>query len=280
MKSIPSVFASPRIDSIESSTELMKHAEHCGAGSKPQLNQTGELNAPRWPTRIALSSAVKMAWSFSVAKYLPSFAPLLMVSATRPIICRMLDSRSGVPRSPRMYLSATMSVACCDQLFGVSTSFCSKTVPPLLSLMAARRFSHSISSNGSMPSRLNRRSKVSPGALVPAFGSSVFVGILLLPPGSSWSAPPGARVRWRRSVGVCGSAARGRSADRPLRQRVCGCVLGVSGGGVRPARCGRLGLRPVCRGRSCVRPQRSWRPACAPGWARRVLPGLPRRLRV
>jgi hypothetical protein len=26
-------------------TELMKHAEHCGAASKPQLNQTGLLNA-------------------------------------------------------------------------------------------------------------------------------------------------------------------------------------------------------------------------------------------
>src|SRR5438094_2572008 len=45
LNSIPSVFASPRIDSIVSCTELMKHAEHCGAFSKPTLNQTGELNA-------------------------------------------------------------------------------------------------------------------------------------------------------------------------------------------------------------------------------------------
>src|SRR5437763_4109176 len=30
LKSMPSVLASPRMDSIESSTELMKHAEHCG----------------------------------------------------------------------------------------------------------------------------------------------------------------------------------------------------------------------------------------------------------
>ena len=45
LKSMPSVFASPRIDSIESSTELMKHAEHCGCASTPTLNQTGELNA-------------------------------------------------------------------------------------------------------------------------------------------------------------------------------------------------------------------------------------------
>src|SRR6185369_357067 len=45
LKSMPSVFARPRIDDIESSTELMKHAEHCGCSSTPTLNQTGELNA-------------------------------------------------------------------------------------------------------------------------------------------------------------------------------------------------------------------------------------------
>src|SRR6187431_1668165 len=41
LKSIPSVFARPRIDSIVSCTELMKQAEHCGCFSKPTLNQTG-----------------------------------------------------------------------------------------------------------------------------------------------------------------------------------------------------------------------------------------------
>src|SRR4030095_8040322 len=45
LKSIPSVLASVRIESIVSWTELMKHAEHCGAFSNPQLNQTGLLNA-------------------------------------------------------------------------------------------------------------------------------------------------------------------------------------------------------------------------------------------
>src|SRR5215813_6890888 len=45
LKSIPSVLASVRIESIVSCTELMKQAEHCGAFSKPQLNQTGLLNA-------------------------------------------------------------------------------------------------------------------------------------------------------------------------------------------------------------------------------------------
>src|SRR5260221_12888491 len=45
LNSMPSVFASWRIEPIESSTALMKHAEHCGCSSTPTLNQTGELNA-------------------------------------------------------------------------------------------------------------------------------------------------------------------------------------------------------------------------------------------
>src|SRR5512145_884371 len=48
LKSMPSVFASVRIDSIVSCTELMKHAEHCGCFSNPTLNQTGELKAAFW----------------------------------------------------------------------------------------------------------------------------------------------------------------------------------------------------------------------------------------
>src|SRR4051794_38582482 len=45
LKSMPSVLARSRIDDIESSTLLMKQAEHCGCASTPTLNQTGELNA-------------------------------------------------------------------------------------------------------------------------------------------------------------------------------------------------------------------------------------------
>src|SRR5512142_1265003 len=43
LKSMPSVCARRRIESIESDTELMKHALHCGCSSTPTLNQTGEL---------------------------------------------------------------------------------------------------------------------------------------------------------------------------------------------------------------------------------------------
>src|SRR5207247_10507844 len=45
LKSIPSVLAKSRIEDMVSSTELIKHAEHCVFTSTPQLNQTGELKA-------------------------------------------------------------------------------------------------------------------------------------------------------------------------------------------------------------------------------------------
>src|SRR5580658_3777165 len=44
LKIIPSLRYQPRIDSIESSTLRMKHAEHCGLASMPTLKYTGLLN--------------------------------------------------------------------------------------------------------------------------------------------------------------------------------------------------------------------------------------------
>ena len=51
-KIMPSLVFQERIDSIVSSTERMKQAEHCGCSSKPTLNQTGELNAASWLSRM------------------------------------------------------------------------------------------------------------------------------------------------------------------------------------------------------------------------------------
>ena len=64
----PSRRIQSRIESILSSIERMKHALHCGFSSKPTLNQTGELNAAYWLTRIAFSSASKVSASSSSAK--------------------------------------------------------------------------------------------------------------------------------------------------------------------------------------------------------------------
>src|SRR3954469_15411612 len=51
-KILPSLVFQSRIDSMLSSTERMKQAEHCGCSSKPTLNQTGELNAASWLSRM------------------------------------------------------------------------------------------------------------------------------------------------------------------------------------------------------------------------------------
>ena len=95
LKSMPSVLARVRMESSESFTELMKQAEHCGLvypvtpnstfwvcgfqcqlrpselgsmRSHPTLNQTGELKAAYWRTRMCTSSSWKVAPSSGVLK--------------------------------------------------------------------------------------------------------------------------------------------------------------------------------------------------------------------
>src|SRR4026208_303694 len=143
LKSIPSVRARVRMESIVSWTELMKQAEHCGAFSNPQLNQTGLLNAAFWYTRMCFRSALNACRSSSVAKYLFAFAHIVIVSTTRPMSCLTLRARSGVPIWPRKYLETTILVACCDQKLGISTSRCSNTTVPRSLPITAERISHS-----------------------------------------------------------------------------------------------------------------------------------------
>src|SRR5688500_15493835 len=69
LNSMPSVLASVRIDSIVSSTELMKQAEHCGAFSKPQLNHTGLLNAAFCSTSRCFKSSLNADTASADAKY-------------------------------------------------------------------------------------------------------------------------------------------------------------------------------------------------------------------
>src|SRR5574340_296941 len=68
LKSIASVLARSMIEVMESLTELMKHAEHCGFASMPTLNQTGELKLIFWWSRRWVSSALKVSRSSGVAK--------------------------------------------------------------------------------------------------------------------------------------------------------------------------------------------------------------------
>src|SRR5882724_10815859 len=80
LNNMPSVLASVRIESIVSCTELMKQAEHCGAFSNPQLNQTGLLNAAFWYTRMCFRSSLNACRSSSLVKYLCCFAHIVIVS--------------------------------------------------------------------------------------------------------------------------------------------------------------------------------------------------------
>src|ERR1700750_2388758 len=107
-KIIPSLVFQSRIDSIVSSTLKMKQAEHCGCSSKPTLNQTGELKAAFWFSRIAVSSISNASASSSEAKYATPRPQLGIVPAPRPIICLTELSRSGEPSRPRKYFWATM----------------------------------------------------------------------------------------------------------------------------------------------------------------------------
>src|SRR6266487_752568 len=85
LNSMPSVLASDRMESIVSSTELMKHAEHCGSVSNPQLNHTGLLKAAFWWTRMCFRSSLNAWRSSSVAKYFCTRAHSVIVFTTRPM---------------------------------------------------------------------------------------------------------------------------------------------------------------------------------------------------
>src|SRR5690349_20535089 len=68
LKMKPSSLYQLRIESIESSTERMKHEDTCWGDWVPTLNQTGELNEKYWCTSSQVSSCSKVSASFTVAK--------------------------------------------------------------------------------------------------------------------------------------------------------------------------------------------------------------------
>src|SRR5438874_6254798 len=230
----PSRRIQSRIDSIESSIERMKQAEHCGASSKPTLNQTGELKEAYWLTRIVFSSASNVSASSSVAKYPPVRPQPPIVSTTRPTICFTLDSRSGELIRPRKYFWATMFVAVCDQNFGNSTPRCSNA-GPLRPGIRASRVSHSISSKGSRPGIVKKRrtprrapSSVTVLTTSSVVGSVVFccstlamagpfhcspVDVLDVPVGACLRLERGDRRLGLGSDGTCGARMRRRRGD-------------------------------------------------------------------
>src|SRR5436853_750246 len=68
LKMTPSLRYQSRIESMVSSTDRMKQAEHWGFGSTPMLNHTGLLKETFWWRRRWLNSSVKVCRSSGVAK--------------------------------------------------------------------------------------------------------------------------------------------------------------------------------------------------------------------
>src|SRR3982751_292605 len=68
LKMKPSSLYQFRIESIESSTARMKHADTCWGEAVPTLNQTGELNEKYWWTSSQVSSCSKTSASATEAK--------------------------------------------------------------------------------------------------------------------------------------------------------------------------------------------------------------------
>src|SRR3954454_8540971 len=68
LKMKPSSLYQFRIESIESSTARMKHADTCWGEAVPTLNQTGELNEKYWWTSSQVSSCSNSSASAALAK--------------------------------------------------------------------------------------------------------------------------------------------------------------------------------------------------------------------
>src|SRR5262245_56453271 len=111
---MPSLRYQPRIDSMVSSTDRMKQAEHCGCGSMPTLNHTGLLKDAFCSTNRCVNSSANAAASLGVAKYPCCVPHACSVRTTRPMSWRTLCSRSGLPSGPRKYFDTTTLVASCD----------------------------------------------------------------------------------------------------------------------------------------------------------------------
>src|SRR5262249_33709361 len=163
LKISPSSLYQSRIESMESSTERMKHALHCCGEDVPTLNQTGELKLNTWCSSIHVSSWSKISASSFEAKYPNSSPALRYVLTTRSMSWRRLHSRWGVPSAPRKYLVVTMFVALIVQKSGNSTPPCSKLPEPSRqSVIRTSRRSQVTSSYGCTSAVVQTRSRARP----------------------------------------------------------------------------------------------------------------------
>ena len=127
LKIIPSVRHQSRIDSIVSSTERMKQAEHCGFSSTPTLNQTGLLKETFWCRSRCVSSSAKASRLLVVGEVAVLAAPVRdrahhavdeLADAALALDLALLVVDDGAASGPRKYLETTTFVAVCDQSCG------------------------------------------------------------------------------------------------------------------------------------------------------------------
>ncbi len=152
LKSMPSVLASPRMLSIESCTELMKHAEHCGCVSTPTLNQTGRVEG-----RLLAQQQVGELGVEGLAVRLGGEVAALLAPAGDGVDHarhQLADARLalGVPRrSAEVLAGDDVGGQHRPGLGDLDIPRCSKTTLPSSPLIEAVRSSHAISSAGSTP---------------------------------------------------------------------------------------------------------------------------------
>ena len=161
LKSIPSVFASSRIDCIVSWTELMKQAETCGcvldAAVEPHRRVERDHLVEEQVGQLGLEGlGVLLAWRSSrprVPSAPPSW-PRGRGAAGREC------SRSGRPERARGSTSAPRRWwRAATRTSGTSTLRCSKATSPVPLEITASRSSHSTSSYGWTPGFVKRRER-------------------------------------------------------------------------------------------------------------------------
>jgi hypothetical protein len=146
----PSRVFQSRIDSIVSSTERMKQAEHCGCSSKPDVEPDGRVERRHLVEQDERELGLEGVAVLRGGEVAAAAAPVgdRAGHAADHLLDRALAG--GEPICPRKYFWATMFVAFCDHVAGNSTSACSnETLSP--KPIRASRSSHSTESNGCTP---------------------------------------------------------------------------------------------------------------------------------
>ena len=130
LKSMPSVRARPRMESMVSSTELMKQAEHCGSASGADVEPDRAVER-----RLLVEQQVRQFIGEDARLVMRIEEIAVLYAPLRDGLHHAGDERfqaflaRGLCPSPtRKYLETTTLVAICDQKAGISTSSARKSL--------------------------------------------------------------------------------------------------------------------------------------------------------